>query len=187
MVCRLLQIGDLDGFVFICLQSGPLKREAHGGPVTSCAHCHRRCSHERVTSALTSLLREDHEKKILEVFQIFVQTCFTTLVLVDVLTWLLNSSASGRSNGKSRTAGLKKIQIIINASNYLIAHFRCTWKQADYICGPFSTKWHCSPTFKPFDMTSPRNVAFVPHGNVNMGISSSLSRSSVGHLNCGCV
>lgn len=29
---------------------------------------------------------------------------------VDVLTWLLSSSASGRSEGKSRTAGLEKIQ-----------------------------------------------------------------------------
>lgn len=90
MVCRLQQIGGLDGFEFICLQS-----EAHGGRVTSRAHRHRQRSHERVTSV---------------VFEIFVHTCFTTVVLVDVLTWLLNSSASGRSKGKSRTTGLKKIQ-----------------------------------------------------------------------------
>lgn len=36
---------------------------------------------------------------------VFVLTCFASVMLIDVLTWLLNSAASERAKDQRRTAG----------------------------------------------------------------------------------
>lgn len=79
---------------------------AHGGLVTSCAHWQR----HRFTNALHLRSRvysaaEQNVRETLEVFVLFVLTCFTSVMLLDVLTWLLNGTPSGRSTDKNRTAG----------------------------------------------------------------------------------
>lgn len=74
---------------------------AHAGLVTSCAHRHRFKSGLH----LRSRVAEKNMRKILEVFVVFVLTCFTSVLLIDVLTWLLKGAASGSSKDRNRTAG----------------------------------------------------------------------------------
>lgn len=147
MVCCLQQIGGLDGFVFICLQSGSLKREAHGGPVTSRAHCHRQYFHERVTCVLGLLLREECEERSWRYLRFSFILASQQLCLWMCSPGCWTAAPQGGQRAKAELRGWRRFsnrvdKISFKASNYLIANFRCTWKQADYICGPYSTTWH---------------------------------------------